>query len=451
MAERVFNLPDLGEGLEDAEIVDWKVAEGDEVELNQPLVEVNTAKALVEIPSPVAGTVRTLHGATGDQVPVGSPLVTFEVADGTPPSAEVEPAAAAGQEVKEQPKGQPKREAVLVGYGVGEDGGGAKKRPRLRPPGPRRAPAAATAAAAPGEIRATPPVRRLARERGVDLAAINGSGPEGRITREDVIRTAEAAGAEAPGAAAAADEPGQSVRVPEAGGGPRHTPGERIPLRGVRRLIAEKMTRSWREIPHVTTFHTIDASNIEALRRELSEEHGTRVSALAIVARALVDVCARHPLLNSSIEEQEIVLHRSCHVGIAADTDRGLVVPVVPDAEAKGITQLAREIAEVVEAARSGRATPDQLTGSTITVSNVGTFGSSYGTPIINAPEAAVLALGRIEPRPVVADGRVEARPAATLSLSFDHRILDGADADRAMTDLRGVLESPFRLGALPR
>jgi len=158
-------------------------------------------------------------------------------------------------------------------------------------------------------------------------------------------------------------------------------------------------------------------------------------------------------VLNASLDQEagEIVLHTECHMGIAADTDRGLMVPVVRDAHAKGITQLAREIAEVVEAARSGRARPDQLTGSTITVSNVGTFGSSYGTPIINAPEVAILALGRIEPGPVVVDGRVEARPSVTLSLSFDHRVLDGADADRAMTDLRGILESPFRLGALPR
>ncbi|MDQ4004697.1 MAG: 2-oxo acid dehydrogenase subunit E2 [Actinomycetota bacterium] len=331
----------------------------------------------------------------------------------------------------------------MVGYGVGEDGGDGRRRPKLRPPGPRKSVAATAEAetALEGGIRATPPVRRLARERGVDLAAIAGSGPEGRITREDVLRTAE-------GAPAAEARPRSAgPQAPAAGR------EERIAVRGVRRMIAEKMARSWREIPHVTTFHTADATQIEALRRELTEETGTKVSALAVVVRALVQVVGDHPLLNSSWEAdaKEIVIHGSCHVGIATDTERGLVVPVVRDVQARGITELAEEIAGVVDAARAGRATPEQLSGSTITVSNVGTFGSSFGTPIINMPEAAILALGRIQPTPHVVGDRVEIRPVVTLSLSFDHRILDGADADRAMSDLRGILESPFRLGALPR
>jgi pyruvate/2-oxoglutarate dehydrogenase complex dihydrolipoamide acyltransferase (E2) component len=443
MPERVFNLPDLGEGLEDAEIVEWKVSEGDTVELNQPLVEVNTAKALVEIPSPVAGVVATLHGADGDVVVVGAPLVTFTVEDGTPPSAETDAAAMAGQEAKGDQA--PKREAVLVGYGVGEDTGTRRNRPRLQPP---EASAGQDLAGAPeaGGGRASPPVRKLARELGVDLAAITGTGPEGRITREDV----SVAAAGSSGAAA-----GRPTPISVSRGGDTVPAGRerREPVRGVRRMIAEKMSRSWREIPHVTTFHTVDATHLDALRRELSEESGTRVSALAVVVRALVEVCREHPLLNSSFDPDthELVLKGSYHVGIATDTERGLMVPVVRDVDGKGLVQLAGEIAQVVEAARTGRAGPDQLTGSTITVSNVGTFGSSFGTPIINHPEAAILALGRIEPRPVVFDGAVEARPTVTLSLSFDHRILDGADADRAMTSLKEILESPFRLGALPR
>ena len=445
MPERVFNLPDLGEGLEDAELVDWKVAEGDVVELNQPLVEVNTAKALVEIPSPVAGRITTLHGQAGDVIEVGKPLVTFEVEEGAPPSAEGEAAAAAGQQAKGG-DGQGKREAVLVGYGVGEGGGG-KKRPKLKPPGPRRARGTTDVAAEypvptgppppPGiaakGARATPPVRRLAREQGVDLATVDGTGPDGRITREDVLRAASGPTPSAPRHVAPAGE------------------DQRIAVRGVRRLIAEKMARSWREIPHVTTYHTSDATYIEELRRELTEETGTKVSALAIVARALAQICHAHPLLNSSWEGDEIVLKAGVHMGIATDTERGLMVPVVREADRKGIIELAAEIAQVVEAARAGRATPEQLTGSTITTSNVGTFGSNSGTPIINMPEAAILALGRIEQRALVVDGEVVARPAVTLSLSFDHRVMDGADADRAMTDLRKTLESPFRLGALPR
>jgi len=430
VAERVFNLPDLGEGLEDAEIVDWKVSEGDTVELNQPLIEVNTAKALVEIPSPLAGRIVKLHGAAGDVVEVGAPLVTFEAEAGTPPSAETDAAAAAGQKATGG-DGQSKREAVLVGYGVEEGAGAGKRRPRLKPPGPRKAPAAAAEAApasetAAREVKATPPVRRLARERGVDLATITGTGPEGRITREDVL------GAES--APAASSE------------------GERVPVKGVRRMIAEKMARAWREVPHVTTFHTADATHVEALRRKLTGESGTKVSALAIFVRALVDVCGRHPKLNSSWDQDahEIVLKGKHHVGIATDTERGLMVPVVHDAGDKGISMIAAEIAELVEATRAGKATLEQLTGGTITITNVGTYGSSFGTPIVNIPEVAILAVGRIEDRAVVKDGQVSARPSVTLSLSFDHRVLDGADADKALTDLREILEDPERLGALP-
>jgi 2-oxoisovalerate dehydrogenase E2 component (dihydrolipoyl transacylase) len=436
MAERVFNLPDLGEGLEDAEIVEWKVAPGDAVELNQPLVEVNTAKALVEIPSPVAGVVGSLHGEPGDVVKVGAALVTFTIEAGA--VAEASAAAEGATASSEGADEPPKRQAVLVGYGVGGEGAAKRRRPRLRPPGSEPAPAAAEpepAEALTGGVRATPPVRKLARERGIDLAAVAGTGPGGRITREDVLNAGGDSGEAAPRVQAA---PGVD---------------ERIPLRGVRRLIAQKMARSWQEIPHVTTFHTIDATHLEALRRELTEESGTKVSALAIVVRALVEVCRDHPILNSSFDPEggELILRRSYHVGIAADTKRGLLVPVVRDVERKGIVRVAQETAEVVEAARAGTASPEQLTGSTITVTNYGAFGSEAGTPIINHPEAAILGMGRIGPRPLVVDGRVEARPAVTLALSFDHRIMDGGDADRAMTALREILESPFRLGSLPR
>lgn len=428
MAERVFNLPDLGEGLEDAEIVEWKVFEGDTVELNQPLVEVNTAKALVEIPSPVAGVVATLHGQPGEVVKVGAPLVTFSVE---------------GEEAPPEAEGQ-NRQAVLVGYGVGAEPSG--RRPRLKPPGPRQAPAAAAEATsgAPspaGGIRATPVVRKLARERGVDLATITGTGPGGRITREDVLK---ALGGPSGESVASATTPAARAPAGE---------DERVPVRGARRLIAQKMTRSWQEIPHVTSFHTIDATHVDALRRELTAESGQKVSALAVIVRGLVEVCREHPVLNSSFDPDagEIVLRRSYHVGVAADTERGLLVPVVRDVDRKGIAQVAREMAEVVEAARAGTATPEQLTGSTITVSNYGAFGSEAGTPIINHPEAAILGVGRIGKRALVVDGRVEARTAVTLALSFDHRVMDGADADRAMTALRELLESPFRLGSLPR
>lgn len=224
-------------------------------------------------------------------------------------------------------------------------------------------------------------------------------------------------------------------------------------MKGVRRLIAQKMERSWREIPHVTTFHPADATWVEQLRRELTEGSGTKVSGLAVIVRALVEVLEEHPALNSTYDAgaEEIVLRTSYHVGIAADTERGLMVPVVRDVDRKGIVTLAREMADVVGRARDGKAAPEDLTGSTITVTNYGVFGSQAGTPIINFPEAAILGVGTVRPQPTVVDGRVEPRPTVTLALSFDHRILDGADADRAMQDLVGLLQSPFRLGALPR
>ncbi|MDP8957515.1 MAG: 2-oxo acid dehydrogenase subunit E2 [Actinomycetota bacterium] len=432
MAVREFLLPDLGEGLEDAEVVTWRVAEGDSVELNQILVEVNTAKALVEVPAPWAGVVEKLHATEGAMVKVGSPLVSIRVEERMEVRTEPEPPAAEGGEPK------PKRRAVLVGYGVDEEEPAEGSQLRVE--------AAATARERRGPVPASPPVRRLAKEMGIDLSALSGSGPGGRVTREDVMKAASGA---------ARTDGADIVALPRAGDG-REAAAEaldRIPLKGTRRLIAEKMARSAREIPHVTTFLTVDATHVQAFRAELSNESGERISPLPIVVRALIEVCKRHPKLNSTFdaERSEIVLHGKHHVGIATDTEHGLLVPVVRDADGKGIVALSGEIARLTEAARTGRAKPNELIGSTITVTNVGTFGAEYGTPIINHPEAAILALGVVEPRALVVDGRVEARPAVTLSLSFDHRVLDGAEAGRALRVLGDILESPFRLGALPR
>jgi 2-oxoisovalerate dehydrogenase E2 component (dihydrolipoyl transacylase) len=431
MAERVFLLPDLGEGLEEAEVVQWLVTEGDAVELNQPLVEVNTAKALVEIPSPFEGRVAKLHAAAGAVVEVGSALVTFEVeaeAGQTPAGPDPEAAAQDGTSPEAPPdpaensNGGPRRRAVLVGYGVAEEDDDVAV---ATAPAPERS----------APVGATPPVRRLAKDLGVDLAAVDGSGPNGRVTREDVERAAASATA-----------------------GPRPTWAdgtdvERIPVRGIRRLVAEKMVRSVREIPHVTTFLTVDCTQLAAFREELELRNGRRVSPVAVFVRALVEVIGRHPLLNASFDgaASEIVVHRDVHVGVATDTERGLMVPVVRDAAAKGILAIADETARLSKAAREGSIAPADMGGSTITVSNVGTFGAEFGTPIINHPESAILATGVIEPRALVVDGEVVARPAMTLSLSFDHRLLDGAQAGRALRDLANLLESPFELGRLPR
>jgi len=420
MAVRDFLLPDLGEGLEDAEIISWKVAEGDHVELNQPLADLNTAKAVVEIPSPWEGVVRTLHGAEGDVVMVGAPLVSIEVG-------------AEGTNAPAPPEAKPKRQAVLVGYGVEEEEPPGE--PQARDPA---APSARANAAGGGRVRATPPVRRLAKELGIDLASVEGTGPNGRVTREDVVRRSPEEAEEAPA-------PLRAV--------PTIVAGRRIPVRGTRRLIAERMTRSAREIPHVTVFNTVDCHWLQLFREELARDEGQKVSPLPIVVRALIELCRLHPLLNSTFapEEPAIVLHDRIHVGVATDTEQGLVVPVVHGAEEMGILELHREIGRLAEAARAGRSKPEDMVGSTITVSNVGSFGSQSGTPIINHPEAAILALGVIEPRALVVDGKVEPRPATTLSLSFDHRVMDGAEAGRALKALGDLLESPFKLGSLPR
>jgi 2-oxoisovalerate dehydrogenase E2 component (dihydrolipoyl transacylase) len=405
MPVRAFLLPDLGEGLEDAEVVAWKVKEGDRVELNQTLVEVNTAKALVEIPSPWEGVVEKLHAADGDVVKVGQPLVSIRT-----------------DEAAEDAK--PKRRAVLVGYGVAEE----EEPARAPAGGPGRAEGRRA-----GPVPASPPVRRLAKEMGIDLAVLTGTGPDGRVTREDVMAAARSAERTPPTQPAEGDE--------------------RVPVRGVRRLVAQKMARSAREIPHVTTFLTVDATNLEAYRGELQKQTGSRVTALPIVVRGFIEVIKEFRALNASFDadNSEIVLRGDIHVGIATDTERGLLVPVVRNADGFGIQELAGEMGRLVRAAREGTSAPEDLTGSTVTVSNVGSFGAEYGTPIINHPESSILAIGVIEPRALVVDGQVEARAAVTLSLSFDHRVLDGAEAGRAMRSLGDLLESPFRLGALPR
>lgn len=360
MAERTFLLPDLGEGLEEAEIAAWLVGEGDVVTLNQPIVEVETAKATVEIPSPYAGRIAKLHAAAGATVPVGSALVTFEVDD-------LESAETAG----------------------------------------------ASAAA-------TPAVRRLAKELGVELASVAGTGPGGRVTREDLERAASGAS------------------------GPGTEDAEVVPLSMIRRAIAANLTKA-AAVPTVTTFRTVDCTALETFRRELD------VSPLPVFVRALAEVCRSHPRLNSEWREDGIRMHARVHVGIAVDTERGLMVPAVRDAGALGIGEVAAEIARLAAAARDGTLASDAGAGTTISVSNTGSYGSESGTPLLNPPNAVTIALGVIAPRALVVGGIVEARPACTLSCTFDHRVLDGADVGRALTDLVAMLEDPERLRGSPR
>jgi pyruvate/2-oxoglutarate dehydrogenase complex dihydrolipoamide acyltransferase (E2) component len=384
MADRVFAMPDLGEGLEQGEIVAWLVAEGESVELNQPLVEIETAKATVEIPSPHAGRIVTLHGSVGSSVPVGSALVTFAVADGVD---------GGGGSAGESP---PTPRSAAAPVRTQSDLGGSARIER-----------AAT----------TPAVRRLARDLGVDVSSVHGSGRGGRVTAEDV----------------------QAASSPAAG------EGERIdPVTPVRREIARRLSEV-AAVPQVTTFRTVDCSALEAFRAELS------VSPLPVVVTALARMCADHPLLNASWRDDGIHLFDDVNVGIATDTERGLMVPVLGKAQMLGIGAVAAGIARLAEAARGGQVRQDDLRGATIGVSNTGSYGSEAGTPLLNPGNAATLALGVIAPRALVVGGDVVARPACTLSLTFDHRVMDGAAAGRALTDLIRMLSDAEALGRLPR
>ena len=433
MAEREFKLPDLGEGLTDGEVVRWLVAVGDAIELNQPIVEIETAKAVVEIPAPYAGTVVKLHAGEGESLDVGAPLISVDTAGGL-----AAPAAAAPAAVAAAPEPEPELQATLVGPGE-------RQQVRRRRIGGhvRSANGPATTAPAPAaqRPRATPPVRRYAKDRGVDLTALVGTGRDGRITRDDVD-----------GALDGGPDGGQPAAAPAALQ-PRDRGEERIPVRGTRRQIAAAMTASAFSIPHVTEFLTVDATRLMELRerlRALPAADGLKLTPLAVVARALCAALRSYPLMNSSWDDdaQEIVVKGRVNLGIATDTPTGLLVPNIKDADTLGILDLSRELTRLTALARERRAAPADLTGGTITITNVGGFGVETGTPIINKPECAILATGLIAPRPWVVDGQLAVRQLMTTSVSFDHRIVDGAYAAQFLAHLRDLLEDPALLSA---
>jgi 2-oxoisovalerate dehydrogenase E2 component (dihydrolipoyl transacylase) len=488
-----FKLPDVGEGLTEGEILQWLVAVGDTVTVNQPLCEVETAKAAVELPSPFAGTVTALLHEAGDTVDVGTPIITIDVGGDAVPApteggggAADEPAA--GLIGGAAPGG---RTAVLVGYGPRNtearrrprrggdtvparatapqvvlpeaDDGSGTDRPPLLATAPdagvkpvrhgglevgRQAEAhalagdAASADSSParpvehGHRRprplAKPPVRKLAKDLGVDLTALTGSGAGGVITRADVE------------AAAAGPAPVTELRPVAA-----PTAGEqRIPVKGVRKHTAAAMVASAFTAPHVTEFLTVDVTRMVKLRSRIAarpEFAGVKVSPLLFVAKALLLAAARHPMVNSSWDEaaQEIVVHGQVNLGIAAATPRGLVVPNVKDAGRLSLVELAGALAELTETARAGRTAPEDMTGGTITITNVGVFGVDTGTPILNPGESAILAFGAIREMPWVHKGKVRPRQVTQLALSFDHRIIDGELGSRFLADVGALLSDP--------
>ncbi|MFD7784492.1 dihydrolipoamide acetyltransferase family protein [Streptomyces nojiriensis] len=425
-----FKLPDLGEGLTEAEIVRWLVAVGDVVAIDQPVVEVETAKAMVEVPCPYGGVVTARFGEEGTELPVGAPLITVAVGAASLPQA---PAAQAAEA-----EGSGNVPRPLIGYG--EDHSRPARRRRVRPVtaavsapvvAAPVAPVAPAAVAGPVPV-ISPLVRKLAKDGGVDLRALTGSGPEGLILRADVEAALAALRAPetAPVAAAAPAVAAQ---------------GERIPLKGVRGAVAEKLSRSRREIPDATCWVDADATELMAARAAMNAVGGPKISVLALLARICTAALARYPELNSTVDlaAKEIVRLPSVHLGFAAQTERGLVVPVVRDAQHRNPESLSAEFARLTELARSGKLAPADLTGGTFTLNNYGVFGVDGSTPIINHPEAAMLGVGRIIDKPWVHEGQLAVRKVVQLSLTFDHRVCDGGTAGGFLRYVADCVESP--------
>ncbi|PRY60456.1 dihydrolipoamide acetyltransferase family protein [Glycomyces artemisiae] len=443
-----FNLPDLGEGLTEGEVAAWLVEPGGEVKLNQPFVEVETAKALVEVPSPYDGVLAQHHAEAGETVDVGKPLATFEVegADAPPEAAK-----------------QEERTPNLVGYGAREAGSKRRKRkgaapaaetpappapqslapvtppsvitPSFTPPPVEAAPPvpavpAPNGAAPGGPVLAKPPVRKLAKDLGVDLASVVPTGPNGTVSRADVEAAVAAPAPAAPQRAAVAAE------------------DQRIPIKGVRKLTAQNMVASAFTAPHVTVFLTCDVTGMMDTVKEFKarkEFADVKVTPLLFVAKAVLLAARRHPMINARWDEaaQEIVVKHDVNLGIAAATPRGLVVPNIKAAQDLSLVGLADAIGSLARTAREGRTTPADMMGGTISISNVGVFGVDTGTPILPPGESAILVFGAVRPQPWVHEGEIAVRQVTTLGLSFDHRLIDGELGSQFLADVGAFLSHP--------
>ena len=450
MSEKVFLLPDVGEGLVEAEIVEWKVAVGDRVELNQPLVDIETAKAVVELPSPFAGVVRTLHGAVGDVMEVDKPLVTFDIGgadEPAPPPSAAEPATASTV-VPEAPL-VPERQAVLVGYGVANEEAVTTRTRRQRP---TSGPVVATSSPARVESapRSTPPVRLYAKQHGVDLAGLHGTGRDGVITRDDVERALTPSSASPARPTVTPSGPTTTSRfvgrdLEPWSSGPTE---ERIPVKGVLKSMAEAMTQSALNTPRAAVWNRVDATRtielVASLKRQSSLE-GVRISPLTIIAMAVCDAARHFPGVNSSFDAAagEVVIRRSVNLGIAADTARGLIVPNVKGADRLDLVAMAEALTTLVEKARNGTTTPNEMLGTTISITNVGPFGVDAALPVIPPGTGAIVAVGQIAKRPWVVGDEVVARHVVELTMAFDHRQIDGALASKVIAHIGRFLEDP--------
>ncbi|MCY0877670.1 MAG: dihydrolipoamide acetyltransferase family protein [Firmicutes bacterium] len=404
MAEYEWTLPDVGEGIHEAEIVKWRVAPGTQVKAEDPILEIQTDKATVEIPSPVEGRVEELLVQEGAMVRVGTPVIRFEVGKG-----------------EQNPSAAP----------VGRSPGTAEPEP----------------SASRRRVLATPAVRKLARELGVDIHEIQGSGEHGRVLAEDV--RAWQVRRDVKVTAPAVPPPSADIRGASSEEG---TGEQRIPLRGTRRAIAEHMVRAMYTAPHVTTMDEVEVSELVALREQLKATAAARqvhLTYLPFIIKAAVSALKRFPYLNASFddERQEIVLKSRYHIGMAVDDEEGLVVPVIRDADRLSLWELASAIQELSQRAHERRLTRDELTGSTFTITNYGSFGGQYATPVINYPEVAILGTGRIQKKAVVLENdEIVARPVMSVTLTFDHRVVDGGTAGRFLNQVMRYLHAPLEL-----
>lgn len=459
-----FNLPDAGEGLTEAEIAAWHVAVGDTVEINQTIVEIETAKSLVDLPSPHAGVVTRLLVAEGETVEVGTPIIEIDTdPDGAAPVAAAPVVPVAG-DATPAPEAEEPGGAVLVGYGTA--GAPATRRARFtsaegdlavaapsttavaaspaHDPAPAAAPPAVEPVAA-ARVRslAKPPVRKLARDLGVDLDSVQPTGPGGIVTREDVLAHQAASEARVLATYPGDDQPWLASGTVSPDG--RQT---RVPVKSVRKRTAEAMVASAFTAPHVTVFHTVDVTRTMRLVARLREDRefaDVRVTPLLVAAKALLLAVRRHPEINASWDEatQEIVYKHYVNLGIAAATPRGLVVPNVKDAHRLGLHDLAQGLADLTSTARAGKTSPRDMSDGTITITNVGVFGIDTGTPILNPGEAAILAFGAIREQPWVHKGKIKPRHVTQLALSFDHRLVDGALGSQLLADVAAVMADP--------
>jgi pyruvate dehydrogenase E2 component (dihydrolipoamide acetyltransferase) len=441
---REFKLPDIGEGISEVELLQWYVQEGDVVREDQSLAEIETDKAVADLPSPYAGVVSRLHHQPGERIPVGSVLVSFAEEE----QKAVEPEQPRTEEpVPEQPSGvEPSSEAAID----------ATKAQPFAPPthGPK------------GErVLAAPAIRRRARELGIDLAAVEASGPGGRVTLEDIERQAHdgqqnAAASKAPPPAvetapveiAPLEQPPGSV--PEQAPLPDFAQWgsvERVTLTAIRRQIARKMVQSLFTAPHAAALDEADITELESLRgraQERLQDQHVHLTLLPYVMKATLAGLKQFPRLNASLDDakQELILKRYYHFGVAMDTERGLIVPVIRDVDRKSIVELASELGEKVSRTREGKIALDELRGGTFTLTNAGAVGGHAFIPIINYPEVAILGIGRAQPKPVVREDQIVVRTMLPLSISFDHRVVDGADVVRFLTLVMRLLEDPMQL-----